>query len=215
MADSAPKSSGRKRLRSLRVAWRDHVQARWSTQRWTVIGFPSGAAAGLGYVGCARYFADLGESRSPSDLFYLILQLFTLESDSVLGPKGRVPELARLLAPAAAAYTAVQALSVFLLEQHQSLQLLPNHPHFVICGPGEDGAAGGYPRRFVPATGAAADRAIAVRNGRNPGGHGGPGHRWGCAPVPRDRQRRWIPDAHALGDTGAGARMLGQCLQLP
>ena len=139
MADSTLKSTGRKWLRSLTAAWRERVQARWSNHRWTVIGGLWVAAAGLGYVGFARYFAALGESRSPSDLLYLTLQLFTLEAGSVPGPKGWALESARLLAPAVAAYTAVQALSAILWEQFQSLRLRFIHDHVVICGLGRKG----------------------------------------------------------------------------
>jgi len=139
MADSMKNSVWRKWPYCLSAFWRDRVRRQWHTYRWFVIGGVWIVALGLGYVGFARYFAALGEARSPSDLLYLTLQLFTLESGSVSGPKGWELELARLLAPAIAAYTAVQALAVILFEQFQSLRLLFIQGHVVICGLGRKG----------------------------------------------------------------------------
>ena len=139
MAKSMENSIWRRWRHRLRMFWQERMRERWHDYRWFAIGGLWVVALSLGYVGFARYFAALGETRSPWDLFYLSLQLFVLESGSVSGPKGWELELARLLAPAVAAYTAVQALAAILYEQFQSLRLLFIHDHVVICGLGRKG----------------------------------------------------------------------------
>jgi hypothetical protein len=99
---------------------------------WLVVGI-------LGYVGFARHFAALGQSRSPGDLLYLTVQLFVLESGAVVGPVGWELELARFLAPAVAAYTAVQALALLFYEQFHLLRARFVRDHVVICGLGRKG----------------------------------------------------------------------------
>ncbi len=93
----------------------------------------------LGYVGFAKHFAAVGQVRSSLDLLYLTLQLFPLQSGAVPPPISWELEVARLLAPAVAAYTAVQALAVIFYEQVQSLLLRVIHDHVVICGLGRMG----------------------------------------------------------------------------
>jgi hypothetical protein len=97
-------------------------------------------AFGLGYVGFWRYFATLGEERSVLDLMYLTFQLFTFESGSVSGPLGWELEVARMLAPAVAAYTALQTLAVVFQEQLQLFRLRFIGDHVIICGLGRKGA---------------------------------------------------------------------------
>ncbi|MBC7261270.1 MAG: NAD-binding protein [Chloroflexi bacterium] len=103
----------------------------------------------LGYVGFAKHFAALNQVRSPLDLLYLTLQLFPLQSGAVPPPVTWELEVARLLAPTVAAYTAVQALAVIFYEQVQSLRLRVIHDHVVICGLGRMGLllARGFLRR--------------------------------------------------------------------
>jgi hypothetical protein len=88
----------------------------------------------MGYIGWARHAAATGQQRSPLDLFYLALQLFTLESGSAFGPKTWELEIARLLAPAVAAYTAVQALAILFVRELQAFQLRFARGHVIICG---------------------------------------------------------------------------------
>jgi hypothetical protein len=92
-----------------------------------------------GYGGFARHFAALGEVRSSLDLFYLTLQLFPLQSGAVAPPLNWELEVARLLAPAIVAYTAVRALATLFYEQLQSLRLRFLHDHVVVCGLGRMG----------------------------------------------------------------------------
>jgi hypothetical protein len=118
---------------------RARAQQWWQDYRWFVLGGLWLAALALGYIGFARHFAALGETRSPLDLIYLTLQLFVLESGSIPGPKGWELELARLLAPGVAAFTAVQTLAVLFSEQLDLLRLRLARGHVVICGLGRKG----------------------------------------------------------------------------
>jgi voltage-gated potassium channel Kch len=138
-ADPTKNLIWRKWRHRLRTFWRECVQERWRDYRWFVIGGMWLVALSLGYVGFARHFATLGEMRSAGDLFYLTLQLFVLESGSVSGPKGWELELARLLAPAVATYTAVQALAEIFYQQLQLVRARFIKDHVVICGLGRKG----------------------------------------------------------------------------
>nr|MBC7244260.1 NAD-binding protein [Chloroflexota bacterium] len=93
----------------------------------------------LGYVGFIKHFADLGQVRSSLDLLYLTLQLFPLQSGAVSPPISWELQVARLLAPAIAAYTVWQALASLFYQQLQSLRLRFMHDHVVICGLGRMG----------------------------------------------------------------------------
>jgi hypothetical protein len=103
----------------------------------------------LGYVGFAHHFAALGERRSPADLLYLTLQLFTIESGAVSDPVGWPLEVARWLAPAVTAYTALQTLALIFREQIQLARLRFFRGHTIICGLGRKGyrLAQGFHRR--------------------------------------------------------------------
>jgi len=111
----------------------------WRQYQWLVIGAAWLVVGMLGYMGFARHFAALGQSRSPGDLLYLTLQLFVLESGSVVGPVGWELEVARFLAPAVAAYTAVQAMALLFYERFQLFRLRFVRDHVVICGLGRKG----------------------------------------------------------------------------
>lgn len=112
---------------------------KWYEHQWFVVLGLWLAALCLGYVGFAKHFAALGQLRSPLDLLYLTLQLFPLQSGAVPPPISWELEVARLLAPAVAAYTAVQALAVVFYERVQSLRLRVIRDHVVICGLGRMG----------------------------------------------------------------------------
>jgi hypothetical protein len=67
------------------------------------------------------------------------LQLATLESGAVSGPIGWELEVARLLMPAVAAYTAVLTIATLFRQQLQLLMLRFARDHVVICGLGQKG----------------------------------------------------------------------------
>lgn len=58
----------------------------WRLVRWPLLGALAALAFVLGYIGFQVHFTQLGISRSVSDLAYLTLQLFTLQSGDVAGP---------------------------------------------------------------------------------------------------------------------------------
>jgi hypothetical protein len=137
---------GRRLAERVRRAWRESddrlwlaLRRWWQGAQWYVVGALWLLAALLGYVGFHRLTVATGETRSPGDLFYLTLQLFVLESGSLAGPKGWELEVARLLAPAVAGYTAAQALAAVWTEQFQRVRLRYVHDHVVICGASRKG----------------------------------------------------------------------------
>ena len=107
--------------------------------KWPLIGVVWLFTLALGYIGFYRFSVASGQPASVSDLFYLTLQLFVLQSGAVLGPKGWELEVARFLAPTLAAYTAIQALAAVFSDQLLSLRLTLIHDHIVICGLGRKG----------------------------------------------------------------------------
>jgi voltage-gated potassium channel Kch len=142
MPDTSPiplNSAWLKRRNRLATFWRRCVLRAWRAGRWLIIGGLWLITLALGYVGFAKLSAATGQARSPWDLFYLALQLFILESGSAVGPKTWELELARLLAPTVAAYTAVQALADLFVEQFQGWRLRRIRGHVVICGLGRKG----------------------------------------------------------------------------
>src|SRR3990170_3530754 len=128
--------TGRNRLRTF---WWTRFHPLWQEYQWPVVGILGLTALGLGYIGFHKYFAALGEIRSGWDIFYLSLQLLTLESGSIHGPVSWELEVARLLAPALVAYTAIKALVAIFHEELQLLCVRFIRDHVVICGLGRKG----------------------------------------------------------------------------
>jgi hypothetical protein len=119
----------------------DRVARWWQGVRWPLLVVLAVAAFVLGYVGFRQYFDDEGITKSSTDVAYLTLQLFTLESGSV--PETGAPwqlEIARLLAPGVAAAAVVAALAVAFREQIADWRLRREHDHVVVCGLGSTGA---------------------------------------------------------------------------
>jgi len=118
---------------------REYIRRWWQNHQWKVIGGIALLGLALGYIGYSKYFIALGEIRSPWDIFYVTIQLLVLESGSVFGPVSWELELARLLLPAIAAYTAVKAFIVVFWEQLQLFRVRFIKNHVVICGLGRKG----------------------------------------------------------------------------
>ena len=117
------------------------VYSMWLVVRWPLFAVAVVTAVLLGFIGFARYFADRGDPRSATDIGYLTLQLFVLESGSV--PETGSPwqlEGARLLAPATTALAIVVALFAVFREELSELRLRSRKKHVVVCGLGEMGA---------------------------------------------------------------------------
>ncbi|NIO14332.1 MAG: NmrA family NAD(P)-binding protein, partial [Xanthomonadales bacterium] len=119
---------------------------RWLMSLWRLVGWPLfgatvSTAAVLGYVGFRLYFETQPVRKAPSDLAYLSLQLFVLESGSV--PETGAPwqlEVARLLAPATTGVAIAVALAAVFRGEWEELRLRRRKRHVVVCGLGERGA---------------------------------------------------------------------------
>lgn len=106
----------------------------WTEYQWALLGVLWVAGLGLGYTGFARHAAALGQEASPLDLIYLTLQLISMNSGIVSHPVPWELEVARLLLPVIAAYTAIKALSSVFRQQIDRLRLNFYRNHVVICG---------------------------------------------------------------------------------
>ncbi|RJQ55517.1 MAG: hypothetical protein C4521_01945 [Actinobacteria bacterium] len=131
-----PRIPWRNRARSF---WWKRIRPAWHATRWPTIGGLTLLALLLGFVGFREHFTLLGEDRSPWDCFYLSLQLFTLESGSIVPPIPMELQVARLLAPALAVFAAVQAAVSVLQEQWQRLRTRFVRNHVIVCGLGQRG----------------------------------------------------------------------------
>ncbi len=126
-------------MNRIRVPWWRPLTKWWQDYHWPIIGLIALFTLILGYIGFKEYCAAQGESRTPLDIFYLVLQLFILESGDITGPTAWAIEVARLLAPLVAAYAALTALTLIFREQLQLLRVQFIHDHVVICGLGRKG----------------------------------------------------------------------------
>jgi len=127
-----PRRAPSRRWRKLRLFWR--------RVEWPLVWAVAAVAFVLGYVGFSEYFVTTHPgSRSRVTIFYLTIQLFTLESGGVEGQVNLYLQVARLLAPAVTIYTAAKALVSIFQGQLISLRLWPYKRHVVICGLGRKG----------------------------------------------------------------------------
>lgn len=107
--------------------------------QWFILAFFWILSAFLGYVGFQKFFINLGEPRSPYTIFYLTLQLFVLESGSIHGNLSWELEIARILSPAVATYSAIRAVIAIFHEQFQLFYGNFLKDHVIICGLGLKG----------------------------------------------------------------------------
>lgn len=121
------------------MSWRKNLKKRWRYIQWIFIGGMAIATLVLGFIGFSKLSIALGENRSFLDIFYLTLQLITLESGAVPGPVPWELELARFFAPLIAAYAALRALMLIFRQEFQKLRLKFFKDHTVICGLGRKG----------------------------------------------------------------------------
>ena len=111
----------------------------WRGLQWPVLGGAALAILILGFIGFSEYFVALGQKRPFSNLFYLAIQLFVLESGSVPGAVPWELDIARFLAPLIAASAAVKGFTLIFREQLRLLRLRFFAKHTVICGLGRKG----------------------------------------------------------------------------
>jgi voltage-gated potassium channel Kch len=118
---------------------RAETGALWAEYHWHVLSLLFLLALALGIDGFRRHFEASGEDRSFSDVVYLALRLFPLESGDVPPPVPWELNVARFLAPAVALSAALQALAAAFSEQLQALRARLWREHVVVCGLGEKG----------------------------------------------------------------------------
>ena len=108
---------------------------------WAVIGLLLLIAYALGCIGTVKQFDATGEARSFWDRFYRPLQLFLLDDSMVVRGPVEVWELevARFMAPAVAAYTALIAILMLFHNQIMIFRLRFKSNHTIICGLGRKG----------------------------------------------------------------------------
>lgn len=94
----------------------------------------------LGWIGFDESARVLGQPSTFLDKLYLSLQLLVLQSGAVAPPVPWQLEVARLLAPAVAAYATLIALAALLGEQLSSVRARMRSDHVVVCGLGRLGA---------------------------------------------------------------------------
>ena len=125
-------------MRRLRRLWRESLRPWWNDYEWPVVGVVALAALALGFQGfCIQTLAE----RRPLyflDMLFQAFQLFVLQV-SVQSPMPWQLNVARLLAPLVAGYTALQALGELFADELLSLRLRRLRGHVVICGLGRKG----------------------------------------------------------------------------
>jgi voltage-gated potassium channel Kch len=107
--------------------------------RWPLFGAVVVVAFLLGCIGFSSYFEGHLAPRETTDLVYLSLQLFVLESGSIPGPMPWQLDVARLLAPATTATAIAVALAAVFGEGLEEVRLRLRKRHVVVCGLGERG----------------------------------------------------------------------------
>jgi len=113
-----------------------HRRIAW---RWVIVGALATLTLVLGMIGFAEHFHGRDEPRSRWDIFYLTLQLFTLESGAVEGLIGWQLEVARFLAPVVAAYAIVNTTLTLFSVQLQRFGLRLRSGHTIVGGLGRKG----------------------------------------------------------------------------
>ena len=121
------------------AAWHRRMAKTWQAHKWSFLGAVWLIALVLGWIGFQKYFLTVGETVSSLDILYRSMQLFILESGSIVGPLSWELETARWLAPAVAAYTAIEVLALFFYEELQMFWLQFARDHIVICGLSQKG----------------------------------------------------------------------------
>jgi hypothetical protein len=107
----------------------------WQNWQWSVMLLGVVIVFVLGYFG----FSEVKRGFSALDKLYRILQLFVLNFDATIMAVNLKLEIARWLAPAIAAYTAVRALALIFNEQLQLFKIRFLRNHIIICGLGNKG----------------------------------------------------------------------------
>ena len=148
--------------RGVEAAEPSYERPRRRIAEWALVAALALTALVLGYVGFSKVYA--GQGYGPSELLYRSLQLFVLESGAVQDTS--VPlslQIARILAPALAAYAAIRAIVLLFGEQLALVGLrFRLRDHVVVAGLGRKGFA------LAKALRAAGERVVVIeRDGGN------------------------------------------------
>jgi len=128
----SPQLEGISKKKNIKKIWRDF--------QWPFIGGTALVTLMLGFIGFSKYFSALGQQRPFSNILYLTIQLFVLESGSIPGAVSWELDLARFLAPLIAASAAVKGIALIFKEQLQMIKVRFISKHTIVCGLGEKGA---------------------------------------------------------------------------
>jgi hypothetical protein len=107
--------------------------------RWCIVAALMVLTFVLGCWGFRQYFQQQAIEKSWSDIIYLSLQLFTLDSGAVDGRVNWPLQIARFLGPIAAAYAIVLAMVGIFSEQLRRVLIGWRGGHVVVCGLGRKG----------------------------------------------------------------------------
>ena len=125
-------------MKRIRKFWRETLRPWWHDYEWPVVGVLALVALVLGFCGFELQARAEQKPLYFLDMLFQSFQLFVLQI-SVESPMPWQLNVARLLAPLVAGYTALQALGELFAEELQSLRLRFARHHVVICGLGRKG----------------------------------------------------------------------------
>jgi len=102
--------------------------------QWCILVSVAAIAFFLGYVGFHRSFQAAGLAITPFDLIYLSIQLFVLQSGTIIPVAGWELQVARFLAPALTFYSIIIFLLLVFQERGKRFFLRFARDHVIICG---------------------------------------------------------------------------------
>ncbi len=111
----------------------------WQAWQWYFLGAGWVVVILLGTTGYQQYHLELGLPQPFLNNLYQAIQLIVLESSGFSQTLPLNLQLARWLAPALAAYTAIQAAAIVFAEQFDRIRLRTMRDHVIICGLGRRG----------------------------------------------------------------------------
>jgi len=126
-------------VRTVSRPWHGRARAWLAEQQWPLTGLAWLVTLGLGIVGYTQHLAAADKPVSGWDALYRALQLFVLEGEQLSGEMIWEFEVARLLAPVVAGYTALQGIGLLFAERVAKLRCRFARGHVVICGLGSKG----------------------------------------------------------------------------
>ena len=112
---------------------------RSSRSRWYLLALLWVALIVIGFGGFRQQASDSGTRRSNLEIFYLLMQLATLEFKASADYLNWRLQIARFVAPAMAAGTVLQTASLVFVDQFRRFRLRFVRGHTVVCGLDEVG----------------------------------------------------------------------------